>query len=117
MLRLDLQRHYPQTCNAVDIFSVLSSTFGHCSTSAHKALCRGLPILTTWSTPDFVAGTQVRQMVEYMLSMCATPQVLVNAMKGLGQLSNVVLDRFAPFMDDVGAVALRALTDGVETHR
>lgn len=117
MLRLDLQRHYPQTCKAVAVFTVLQSTFDSCSATAHRALCQGLPILTTWDTPSFVAGNHVQYMVKHMLKMCNVQEVLVDAMKGLGQLSNVVLDRFAPFLEETGQVALGVMNTGVENHR
>jgi hypothetical protein len=65
----------------------------------------------------FVAGRQVHKMVEYMLSMCDSPQTLLSAMKGLGQLSNIVLHRFEPFLEDAAAVALIALQSSDEPQK
>jgi len=111
MLRLDIQRTYQSTTAPLDIFRTLSSAFPHCRPSAKKALCAAIPVLTTWSTPEFVAGTQIAQSVQHMLNLTSLPGLKISAFEGLGGLSNVVLDRFEPFLADVGTVALAALKD------
>ena len=47
-----------------------------------------------------------------MLGLTSIEGLKVDAFEGLGGLSNVVLDRFEPFLADVGRVALDALRDG-----
>lgn len=41
----------------------------------------------------------------------------VEAMNGLGQLASIVLDRFEPFLQDVGHIALHALSSSHAKHK
>lgn len=90
-LRLELRRRYPQTCHATAVFGILQANFDKCSASAQQALCGALPILTTWDTPSFVEDHRIGVIVGFMtdLPLALRP----DAMKGLGQLASVVLDR------------------------
>lgn len=54
-------------------------------------MCGALPILTTWDTPTFVEGKRVGLIVDFMLGL--PTDLHTHAMKGLGQLASVVLDR------------------------
>jgi hypothetical protein len=47
-----------------------------------------------------------------MLGLSTIPGLKNYAFEGLGGLSNVVLDRFEPFLEEVGGIALEALKDG-----
>jgi len=49
-----------------------------------------------------------------MLGLTRMKGLRISAFDGLGGLSNVVLDRFEPFLDEVGGVALEALKDGTQ---
>lgn len=90
-LRLDFRKRYPQTCHANAIFGILQANFGKCTTFAQRALCGALPILTTWDTQAFVDDNRVGIIVGFMMSR---PRECRNdAMRGLGQLASVVLDR------------------------
>jgi hypothetical protein len=84
-------RIFPATCNACGIFETLAPLLGDCERSAQIALCGALPVLATWDTTNFCAGTQIDEMVEFMLSLPV--DIEAHAMRGLGQLSGVVLDR------------------------
>ena len=90
-LRLDFRKRYPQTCHASAIFGILQSNFARCDSSAQRALCSALPILTTWDTQVFVHNNRVGIIVDYMTSRPI--ECRCDAMKGLGQLASVVLDR------------------------
>ena len=109
LLRVDLQLEYPKTCNAVQVFATLSETFPKSSPEAQIALCGALPILMTWDTPAFVAGTQVQQTVDFMLSL--PEEQRSHALLGLSQLASVVLDRIEPFLDSIGQLAFETLME------
>ena len=91
MLRLDLRKTFPQTCDATALFAVLASTFASPRREAQIGLCGALPVLTTWETSMFTASHAVRDMVDFMLQVSGT--IPRQAMRGLGQLACVVLDK------------------------
>jgi hypothetical protein len=86
-----LRQQYPETCDALRIFEILSAKFSECNTASQKAMCTALPVLTTWETTDFVAGTQVTDIVDFMMGLDET--MIVGAFDGLGQTASVILDR------------------------
>lgn len=108
-LRLDLQRTYPRAVEAVPVFATLASTFERCSANARAFLCGALPIITTWSTFEFVSGTQVAQSIDFMLDLHGESELQVSALDGVGGLSNVVLDQFQPFLPRTATTALDIL--------
>ncbi|KIR78890.1 hypothetical protein I306_04100 [Cryptococcus gattii EJB2] len=118
-LRMDLAHRYPSTIRSLPIFTLLLplslSPSLHLSPQCQAALCLGLPVLATWDTSEFVESSEFERTVRFMSSMALiyvdrAKRLGVEAMNGLGQLASIVLDRFEPFLQDVGHIALHALS-------
>ncbi|KAL0241969.1 hypothetical protein I308_106143 [Cryptococcus tetragattii IND107] len=141
-LRMDLAHRYPTTIRSLPIFTLLLplSLSPHLSPQCQAALCLGLPVLATWDTSEFVESSEFERTVRFMSGMALmgvdrgkgsngiqvngkmgkakeeTAEGLgVEAMNGLGQLASIVLDRFEPFLQDVGHIALHALLSSSHT--
>lgn len=99
LLRNDLRKHYPGTCDASQI---LESLLGH----PNKSTSLALPILTTWETSKFCAEGSVDRIIRFMLTLDP-----IDSLDGLGQLACVVLEQFAPHLNQVAALALASLAD------
>nr|ODN96689.1 hypothetical protein L204_03398 [Cryptococcus depauperatus CBS 7855] len=109
MLRNDLSHRYPQALQALPIFATLLPLVPDLSPSSQLSLCSALPLLATWETSSFVASPFFPKTVEFMLSV-PTP-LRAGALNGLGQLASVVLDKFEPFLTQVGNMALDVLKE------
>lgn len=139
---MDLAHGYPTTIRSLPIFTLLLplSLSPHLSPQCQAALCLGLPVLATWDTSEFVESSEFERTVRFMSGMALmgvdrgkgsngiqvngkmgkakeeTAEGLgVEAMNGLGQLASIVLDRFEPFLQDVGHIALHALLSSSHT--
>ncbi|WWD17654.1 hypothetical protein CI109_102095 [Kwoniella shandongensis] len=109
-LRNDLRSRYPSTASPLPIFSLLLPLSIKCSPDAQLALCSALPILATWDMMNFVTTDLLRKTVQFMMDL--PTDLRAGSMKGLGQIASVVLNRFEPFLDVVGGMALDVLTEG-----
>ena len=106
LLRNQLRAQY--NIDAEKVFQVLSGHFGS------KDLDAALPILFTWDTSRFVANGHVERVIDHFLSLPPS----ADTFKGLGQIASIILDKFAPFLDRVGSLALdnlAALTKDAQT--
>lgn len=134
---MDLAHRYPTTIRSLPIFTLLLpfSLSPDLSPPCQAALCLGLPVLATWDTSEF------ERTVRFMSGMAlmgvdpskgsngiqmngkqegeeeTTEGLGVEAMNGLGQLASIVLDRFEPFLQDVGHIALHALSSSHAKHK
>ncbi|WVQ82472.1 hypothetical protein IAT38_004601 [Cryptococcus sp. DSM 104549] len=107
LLRNDLRRRYPHTLTPLPIFNILLPLAPYCSPEAQVALCSALPLLATWETSTLVEDEVFEGTVQFMMRL--PNELRAGAMNGLGQLASVVLDRFEPFLEEVGQTALGAL--------
>ncbi|EIW72381.1 hypothetical protein TREMEDRAFT_26582 [Tremella mesenterica DSM 1558] len=108
-LRLDLRKSFSDTCDPIIIFDILQTTFEYVSSEAQVALCRALPILINWDSTRFDTDIQVDKVVYFMLGLPSNSRS--EAMHGLGLLALTLLDRFEPFLDVVGPMALGVLNE------
>ncbi|OXG92409.1 hypothetical protein C345_05935 [Cryptococcus neoformans A2-102-5] len=124
-LRTDLAYRYPSTIRSLPILTLLLPLSPHLSPPCQAALCSALPLLATWDTAEFVESGLFERTVGFMSGVAMAGSGLgegegegegkgegleVEAMNGLGQLASIVLDRFEPFLQDVGHIALYALS-------
>ena len=93
------------------MFKVISSTFDkEAPASVKSAYCHTLPILTTWDTPAFVSGHQATESIDYMMSLCDQGgEMRISGLYGVGKISNVVLNRFEPYLATTADKALAIL--------
>lgn len=143
---MDLAHRYPTTIRSLPIFTLLLplSLSPDLSSPCQAALCLGLPVLATWDTSEFVESSEFERTVRFMSGMAlmgvdpskgsngiqmngkqegegqeeeTTEGLGVEAINGLGQLASIVLDRFEPFLQDVGHIALHALSSSHAKHK
>lgn len=116
-LRTDLAHRYPSTIRSLPIFTLLLPLSPHLPPPCQAALCSALPLLATWDTAQFVESPLFERTVGFMSGMAMDSSESlgegegeIDAMNGLGQLATIVLDRFEPFIQDIGHIALHALS-------
>ncbi|ODN92024.1 hypothetical protein L198_05696 [Cryptococcus wingfieldii CBS 7118] len=107
MLRNDLAHRYPQTMRSIPIFTLLLPLGPRLSPASQASLCSALPLLATWETSLFVDSEWFTMSIHFMLG--TKKSLRAEGLKGLGQMASVVLDRFEPFLDEIGEMALGVL--------
>ncbi|WVQ77110.1 hypothetical protein IAR50_006793 [Cryptococcus sp. DSM 104548] len=107
MLRNDLAHRYPQTMRSIPIFNLLLALGPLLSTASQASLCSALPLLATWETSLYVDSDWFTTSIQFLLAV--DKPLRAKGLKGLGQMASVVLDRFEPFLDEVGEMALGVL--------